>query len=83
MSINPLTLLIQLQSSKHPAYCPNWERKKNALHVRSRHEVRLKVVENKAQTTLKRTNENTRVEISAKTNTAYVMRMVNSLAQSE
>ena len=79
MLINPLMHLIQLLSSKHPAYCPSWERKKNASRVRC--EVRLKVEDSKTQTTLRSTNESTNVERSAKTNTAYVIGIVNPLAR--
>ena len=77
MLISPLTHLIQLLSSKHPANCPSWERKKNVSRVRFRYEVRLKLEHRKTQRALRRTKDSTNVERSAKTNTIYVIGIVN------
>jgi len=62
--------LIQLLSSKQPAYCPSWERKKNASRERFWYDVRLKMAENATETTRRRTADKTSVENTAKTKTA-------------
>jgi nicotinic acid mononucleotide adenylyltransferase len=67
--IHPLTLLIQLLSSKQLAYCPSWERKKNASRERFSDEVRLKMAENATERMQRRTRDKTRVERTEKTKT--------------
>lgn len=74
MSIHSLTPLIQLPRTKQAAYCPSWERKKNASRERFWDEVRLKMAEKATATTQRRMKERTRVERDAKTNTDYVTR---------
>jgi hypothetical protein len=72
MSIHALTLLIQLLSSKQPAYCPSWERKKNASRERFWYDVRLKMAENATERTPRRTTDKTSVERTAKRSADFV-----------
>lgn len=72
ISIVPLTALTQLLSSKHVAYCPSRERKKNSSRERSRYGVRLKIEEDTIHATQRSTKESTRVESSATRNSALL-----------
>ena len=69
MVIKPLAALNHLLSSKEKAYCPSWERKKNASRLRLSDVVRLKNMKNPIQITPRRTMDSTSVERSAKTKT--------------